>query len=246
MDKVRPQLRSIGILDNQNIEAKDVWMRMFVQSLDGEIRKWFRELAANSITIIEELQDLFMRQWGDTKDHTYYIIEFGALTRKKDEIVADFSKRFNKMYGIIPAEIKPLETSAKLTYANAFDHEFSLLLRERRPVTLLNMQDATLEVDSNILASNRLKGNIAQQIYDRKGKKEAAPGVSTSHSTEGKIDEMAKLVKILIEKLNKLELEKNSNKPVQEGDRNPNNPNQFRRQFVPRFIPRERRNNDIQ
>ena len=27
--------------DNQNIEAKDVWMRMFVQSLDGEVRKWF-------------------------------------------------------------------------------------------------------------------------------------------------------------------------------------------------------------
>ena len=41
-------------------------------------------------------------------------------------------------------------------------------------------------------------------------------------------------------------LEKNSNKPVQEVDRNPNNPNQFRRHFVPRFIPRERRNNDIQ
>ena len=57
---------------------------------------------------------------------------------------------------------------------------------------------------------------------------------------------MAKLVKILTTKLNKLELEKNSNKPVQEGDRNPNNPNQFRRQFVPRFVPRERRNNDIQ
>ena len=57
---------------------------------------------------------------------------------------------------------------------------------------------------------------------------------------------MAKLVKILTTKLNKLELEKNSNKPVQEGDRNPNNPNQFRRQFVPRIIPRERRNNDIQ
>ena len=99
-------------------------------------------------------------------------------------------------------------------------HEFSLLLRERRPVSLLNMQDAALEVESNILTSNRLKKEIAQQIYDRKGKKEAAPGVSTSHSVEGKIDEMAKLVKILTAKLNKLELEKNSNKPVQEGDRN--------------------------
>ena len=53
--------------------------------------------------------------------------------------------------------------------------------------------------------------------------------VSTSHSAEGKIDEITKLVKILIEKLNKLELEKIPNKPIQEGDRNPNNPNQFRR-----------------
>ena len=186
-----------------------------------------------------------MRQWGDTKDHTYYITEFGALRRKKDETIADFSKRFNKMYGGIPAEIKPSETFAKITYANAFDHEFSLLLRERRPVPLLNMQESVLEVESNILASNRLKGNSTQQLYDRKGKKEA-PVVSTSHSAEGKIDEMSKLVKILIAKLNKLELEKNSNKPIQEGDRNPNNPNQFRRQFVSRFIPKERRNNDKQ
>ena len=119
-------------------------MRMFAQSLDGEVRKWFREFPANSITIIEELQDLFMRQWGDTKDHTYYITEFGALRRKKDETIVDFSKRFNKMYGRIPAKIKPSETSAKLTYANAFDHEFSLLLRERRHVYLLNMQDVAL------------------------------------------------------------------------------------------------------
>ena len=50
---------------------------------------------------------------------------------------------------------------------------------------------------------------------------------------------MAKLVKILTSKLNKLELEKNSNKPAQEGERNPNNPNQFRCQFAPIFIPRE-------
>ena len=88
-----------------------------------------------------------MRQWGDTKDHTYYITKFGSLRRKKDEIVADFSKRFNKMYSRIPAEIKPTETSAKLTYANSFDHEFSLLLRERRPISLLNMQDVALEVE---------------------------------------------------------------------------------------------------
>ena len=177
-----------------------------------------------------------MRQWGDTKDQAYYITEFGALKRKKEETIADFSKRFNKMYSRIPAEIKPTETSAKLTYANAFDHEFSLLLRERRPITLLNMQDATLEVESNLLASNRLKKETSQQLYDKKGKKEATSGSSAPHTAESKIDEMAKLVKILTAKLNKLELEKNSDKPAPEAERNPNNQNQFRRQFSPRFI----------
>ena len=163
-----------------------------------------------------------MRHWGDTKDHTYYITEFGALRRKKDETIADFSKRFNKMYGRILTEIKPFETLAKLTYANSFDHEFSLNLREIRPVTLLNMQEAALEVESNILASNRLKELSDHQIYDRKGEKEVIPPTSTSQTTYSKIDEMAKLVKILTAKLNKLELEKNSNKPTQEGERNPN------------------------
>ena len=92
-----------------------------------------------------------------------------------------------------------------------------------------------MEVESNILASNRLKKETAQHLYDRKRKKEAAPGSSASHSTEGKIDEMAKLVNILTAKLNKLELENNSSKPAPEGERNPNNQNQFRRQFAPLF-----------
>ena len=45
----------LSYADNQNIEAKDVWMRMFVQSLDVEVRRWFRELPANLITLIDEL-----------------------------------------------------------------------------------------------------------------------------------------------------------------------------------------------
>ena len=146
-------------------------MRVFVQSLDGEVRKWFRELPPNSIDGIDALEEAFMRQWGDTKDYLYYMTEFGSLKRKKDEAVGDFSKRFNKMYSRSPAEIKPTDTSAKLTYANSFDHEFSLLLRERKSVSLQNMQNAALEVESNILASNKLKEETEHQIVDKKGKK---------------------------------------------------------------------------
>ena len=53
---------------------------------------------------------------------------------------------------------------------------------------------------------------------------------------------MSKIIKNLSTKVNRLEMEnKNLNIPLQEG-----NTNQFRRPFVPRFLPRERRNNDIQ
>ena len=65
--------------------------------------------------------------------------------------MSDFTKKFNRMYSKIPNEIKPTATSAKITYASAFDVEFFFLLRERRYVTLADMQDATLEVESNIL-----------------------------------------------------------------------------------------------
>jgi hypothetical protein len=92
--------------NNFNIDYADVWMRLFVQSLDGEVRKWFIGLAPTSIADIE---------------------------------------------------IKPTEASAKINYANAFDAEFSLLLRERKSTTLLSMQEATIEVEYNILASNKLK-----------------------------------------------------------------------------------------
>ena len=74
--------------------------------------------------------------------------------------MSDFTKRFNRMYSKIPAEIKPTDTSAKITYANSFDSEFCLLLRERRSATLSLMQDVALEVESNILVAHKLKGNV--------------------------------------------------------------------------------------
>ena len=70
------------------------------------------------------------------------------------------------------------------------------------------------------------------------------PLTSTGKSLGNKIDEMTKLIKNMFAKINRLEMEnKNQNRPMQEGDRNPN---QFRRSFVHRFLPRERMNNAIQ
>jgi len=64
------------------------------------------------------------------------------------------------MYNKIPIEIKPTETSSKLAYASAFDLDFCLLLRERRSTSLAHMEDASLEVESNILVADRLRGRF--------------------------------------------------------------------------------------
>ena len=88
--------------DNQNIEHEDVWSRLFVQILDGEARKWFISLAPNSITGIDELEEIFVKHWGDRKDYVYYLTEFETLKKKEDESLVDFTKRFNKIYQKIP------------------------------------------------------------------------------------------------------------------------------------------------
>jgi hypothetical protein len=51
------------------------------------------------------------------------------------------------MYQKIPDDIRPAERLAKVTYANAFDVDFCLLLRERRSATLVDMQDSTLKLN---------------------------------------------------------------------------------------------------
>jgi hypothetical protein len=113
--------------------------------------------------------------------------------------VSDFTKRFNRMYSKISAEIKPTETSSQITYANSFDSEFCLLLRERRSTTLSLMQDVSLEVESNILATHKLKGNV-----DRKMQKEEA---SSSSSQNPKIDKLAKMLESFTSEMSKLKIE---------------------------------------
>jgi len=210
-------------------------MRVFFQSLDGEVRKWFRGLALGSIAIIDALDNAFLRKWGDKKDFMYYMTVFGSLKRKEGESIPDFSKRFNKMYNRIPAEIKPFEASTMITYSSAFDPDFCLLLRERRAAMLAHMQDAVVEVESNILAVNRLKNTC-----DRSASKNRPEASSSSFAPlPHQIDEIARTIKSLAAKLERLELEekpmyRNPQNIDSRGFRKPNN-------NVPRAFPREQK-----
>ena len=64
------------------------------------------------------------------------------------------------MYNKIPTDINPTGSSSKITYASAFCPEFCLLLRERISTSLAHMEDASLEVESNIMVADRLRGKF--------------------------------------------------------------------------------------
>ena len=205
--------------DNLDISENDVWMRVFVQSLDGEAKKWFKELAPRYIADIEALDEAFLKQWGNRKDLLYYHTEFGNLKRENGESLPDFNKTFNRMYSKIPNEVKPTPTSVKLTYANAFDSNFCLLLRERRCASLANTQDATLEVESNIMVAKKLKSHA-----DRRRQRGEASSSSAS-SSKPKLDKMTKMIESLATEISKLKVEQNSRNTRQQNAFAPRNPN---------------------
>jgi hypothetical protein len=148
-------------------------------------------------------------------------------------------KIFNEIHKNISTKIKPTETSAKMNYASAFDPNFFLLLSERRDTSLDHMQDATLEVESNILAADKLRSKDDRER--RKGRSKTP--TSSSSTMPRQMDEVTKLLKLLSAKVERLELE---GKKSYRNPPNSYNRGIFKRQTnAPQSIQRDQRNRDI-
>jgi len=97
-------------------------------------------------------------------------------------------------------EVRTTPVSAMLTYANAFDSQFCLLLRERRCASPADMQDAAFEVESNILAAEKLEGDVERRRQ----------GDESSSSSETEINELARMINFLASEVSKLKAEQYS------------------------------------
>jgi hypothetical protein len=173
------------------------------------------------------LEDAFLRQWGERKDHVYYLTEFGSLKKKNSETVMEFILRFNKLYNKIPAVVKPSEPSAKVTFAGAFEPDFALLLRERRGATLNRMKDDVVEIESNMMASGKLKAKVETINRENRRYREPAGPSGSNRYTDDQVDDMARIIKEMSNKISRMELEQvkydSSNKKYFKRDPNPQN-----------------------
>ena len=122
------------------------------------------------------------------------------LKKRGFESVHEFSSRFMRVYNSIPADIKPSVGAAKLHYAEAFDNDFALLLRERKSTSLHVMFTNALEVEANMMACGKIKQRV--DIDRRKGREKTMPSTSSaSSSNDIKFEMMLKTMENLMDRL---------------------------------------------
>ncbi len=188
---------------NMNIEQENLYMRFLVQSLEGNVRTWSRQLPENSIRNWEELRNIFKNQWGVKKDALYFLTEFKELKRNFVEPVSDFIKRFNKLYHKMPPDCKPPVVAAKSRFSKAFEDDFFVMLRERTSRTLEDMQNNAIQVEENRSISTTLKGKEEKAQRKLKSSQEASTS-SKAKIEDSKIDEITSLLRNLSNRISKM------------------------------------------
>jgi len=138
--------------ENYEIDDDDVRMKIFVQSLIGDVRIWFRALPANSIANPDALYQSFLNRWEKKKDPMHILSEYDTIRKGPQEIVLDYCARFNNVYNAIPQNLRPPPDLALIKFPDGFDSDMAYQLRERAPPILADMQNIAVSVEENLIA----------------------------------------------------------------------------------------------
>jgi hypothetical protein len=119
------------------------------------------------------------------------------MKRALEEMVQEFLDHFMRFYNSIPTKFQPPLGVAQLQYADSFDSDFTLLLRERISTNLDAMMSDAIEVEVNMM----VLGNIKQR-FNKGGKKpQGDTQPSNSRPLEDKFDLMMKTMEKMMERM---------------------------------------------
>ena len=93
--------------DLEEVDHEDAKIRLFSQSLTGEVNEWFRCLLAGRIHNFHEFETIFLGKWERKKNFLHLLTQYNNLRRNPNELVQDFSYKFKKTYDAIPTDVKP-------------------------------------------------------------------------------------------------------------------------------------------
>ena len=82
-------------------------MRLFAQTLTGDVKKWFKAFPANHIVDLANFQRIFIDRWERKKNPLKIISKYDNIRRAPNDSIQDYCTRFNDIYNAILAKIKP-------------------------------------------------------------------------------------------------------------------------------------------
>lgn len=171
-------------LDLWEMGHDDVKMRILAQSLSRKVKKWFKALPASSIPNFAAFEGSFLAKWEEKQNLLQLLTQYNNLKRRSNEIVLEFSAIFLKSYESISDEFKPPIGATHLHYAEDFENDITMLLRERRSATLADMMNDAIEVEVNLMSTGKIKLK-----YEAKKGKDQAP---SSQGPDARVDLMLK------------------------------------------------------
>lgn len=134
------------------IDAKNVAMRLFVQTFAGEVRKWFKGLPAARIATLANLQRQFLNRWEVKKNPLQILAEYEQIKRNAGESVQDYCVRFNSVYKEILDHLKLPVGLAMMKFPDGFAVDMAYQLRERELATMEDMQKIVVSIEANLLS----------------------------------------------------------------------------------------------
>lgn len=122
-----------------DIQEVDVKMRLFSQSLGGDVKKWFRGLPVGSIAKLDAFHQTFLAIWEIKKNPFQLLNEYKRMKRKPNETVEEYCEIFNTFYNTLPQDIKPSPGLTLIDFPDGFNVDMEYQLRERDSTTLEEM-----------------------------------------------------------------------------------------------------------
>ena len=151
--------------ESYEIDDDSVRMKIFVQSLTGDVRTWFRALPATSIANPEALYQSFINIWEKRKDPLHILAEYDTIKIGPQVTVLDYCARFNNVYNAIPQNLRPPPDLALYKFLDGFDPDMAYQLKERAPNSLAEMQNLAVTVEANLIAKRKRARNERRTTF---------------------------------------------------------------------------------
>lgn len=137
----------------------DVFMMLFVLTLEGSARDWYLSLSQGSIINWDTFHQAFNKIWALVKEGVILLEKFLEAKMTKNEIVKEFTQRFENLLKELLDRYKPTNDTILDQYVRAFIGHMTYALRDKKPQSLDEAKALAAEIEQKMNATRIAKPN---------------------------------------------------------------------------------------